>query len=65
MQSLQDWFNKKVEVLKRKNLHLKDEYILPVYSFYLRMKQEYSEYHFDYWDEKFKEFYDKNFRKSM
>jgi hypothetical protein len=63
MQSLQEWFNRKLEILKSKNLHIKDEYVIPIYSFYLKMKNEYSEYYLDNWDEKYKEFYEKNFKK--
>jgi ABC-type lipoprotein release transport system permease subunit len=63
MQPLQEWFNRKLEILKSKNLHIKDEYVIPLYSFYLKMKNEYSEYHLDNWDEKYKEFYEVNFKK--
>jgi len=65
MQSLQEWFDKKIEILKSKNLHLNDEYIVPLYSFYLKMKSKYSEYHIDSWDEKFKSYYRQNFKKKL
>jgi len=65
MQSLQEWFNRKLEILKSKNLHIKSEYVIPLYSFYLKMKSDYSEYHFDNWDEKYKEFYKNNFGKQL
>jgi hypothetical protein len=63
MRPLKEWFDRKIEILKNKNLHFKDEYVIPVYSFYVLMKKEYSDYHIDDWEEKFKDFYKKNFGK--
>lgn len=57
-QTLKDWFANKLELLKAKNAKLNDIMILR--SFYYLMSAEYGIYSIQDWNEKFREFINKN-----
>ena len=61
MRTLKEWFDSKLERLKSKGLHYRQEHVAPIYSFYLIMKSQYSDYHLGNWDQMFGEFYRKNY----
>jgi|YNPMSStandDraft_2_1061718.scaffolds.fasta_scaffold01609_6 hypothetical protein len=63
MKTLKDWYEQNLEVLKAKNLHLKQEYITPLYIFYLLKKTEYGDLYIkDDWNSEYKEYLEKNYK---
>lgn len=62
MMTLKDWYERNMDILKSRNLHLKQKYVTPLYTFYLLKKTEHGElYMKDDWNSEYKEYLEKNY----